>query len=121
MATHATCDNCGREMAINATGRPRRWCSDACRSKANRRAVPPLETDDEAAIRVVLDSPDATRRLLKDLAARIANGECAGREYNGVIAAAIGVYRAIIDRVSAANGVNIGGAAKPPPEDRHRR
>ncbi len=121
MATRATCDNCGREMAINATGRPRRWCSDACRSKANRRATAPVETDSESAIRVVLGSADTTRQLLKELASRIASGDCAGREYNGVIAAAMGVYRAIVDGAATANSVNIGGSAKPPPEDRRRR
>lgn len=106
---------------MNVTGRPRRWCSDACRSKANRRAVAPKVPDDEAAIRVVLDSPDATRRLLKELAVRVAAGECSGREFNGVIVAAMNVYRAIIDRAASVNGVNVGGAAKPPPKDRQQR
>ena len=31
------CPACGRELAVAATGRPRRWCSDACRMRAKRK------------------------------------------------------------------------------------
>ena len=35
------CPACGRELAVAATGRPRRWCSDACRKRARRRGEEP--------------------------------------------------------------------------------
>jgi hypothetical protein len=31
-----SCDSCGRTIAYSSTGRPRRYCSDACRQASHR-------------------------------------------------------------------------------------
>lgn len=45
-----TCATCGRPVAIAATGRPRRYCSNRCKQKAvrNRRILLDVLTEIEA-------------------------------------------------------------------------
>lgn len=84
-----TCPRCGRPFQVSdhpKVGRPRRWCSSACRRLASeeRRAA---ETGQTAVtfirevasldehVRAVLDSPSACRRVLRELTDRDTRGE----------------------------------------------
>lgn len=116
MAPTPVCDYCGQALpapAQSGRGRPRRWCSDACRRAAwiarhDQRPVP--EHDDpptavavtaQGAVERVLQSPSATVELLDRLAEQIAAGETS----NPVIAALIRAHRASVGAVGAANGL----------------
>jgi endogenous inhibitor of DNA gyrase (YacG/DUF329 family) len=78
------CPRCGKQFAVATqptAGRPRRWCSPACRRLASeeRRAAEreqqPITYIKEATsldghVRAVLDSPSAYKRILRELADR---------------------------------------------------
>lgn len=94
-------------MPPHTGSRPRRFCSSACRSKASRArrlgtaSVPAV--DAERAVAVVLESPEATRQLLVQLAENVSTGRCSGIEYNGTIMAALALHRTVTDAVLRAN------------------
>lgn len=88
MTLERVCPRCGRRFLVTdrpKAGRPRRWCSSACRRLASeeRRAA---ETGHTAVtfikettsldehVRAVLDSPGACRRILRELIDRDARG-----------------------------------------------
>lgn len=80
MITERPCPRCGstiHEVSPRPAGRPRRWCSSRCRRAASeeRRAAAsgaiairavPVEVSLDEHVRAVLDSPAATRRVLRD-------------------------------------------------------
>lgn len=83
-----TCPRCGDPFHLPdrpKAGRPRRWCSSACRrlaseerraAEAGHSAVTFIKeaTSLDEHVRAVLDSPGACRRILRDLADREARG-----------------------------------------------
>lgn len=76
------CPRCGRPFQVSdlpKAGRPRRWCSSACRrlaseerraAEAGRSAITFIKevAGLDEHVRAVLDSPSACRRILRDLA-----------------------------------------------------
>lgn len=93
-----SCPRCGRPFQVSdrpKAGRPRRWCSSACRLLASeeRRAAEAGHTAitfiKEAAsldehVRAVLDSPSACRRILRELADRGTRGELHDAKWSSV-------------------------------------
>lgn len=92
------CPRCGRPFQVSdrpKAGRPRRWCSSACRRLASeeRRAAEAGHTAitfikeaaslDEHA-RAVLDSPSACRRILRELAERDTRGQLDEAKWSSV-------------------------------------
>lgn len=76
MITQRPCERCGRpiyEGEPRHPGRPRRWCSDACRRadhserRALERGLRP-KPDLDQAVEVVLQAPAACRRVLRQVA-----------------------------------------------------
>ncbi len=113
--TQRICEACGTPLPPpgNKGGRPPRWCSSACRSRAARARlsgsgagtpVPGIAA--EHAVDQVLASPDMTRRLLLALADAINNDELDGVEHNPVIDALSQAHAAMIDRIIAANPIH---------------
>ena len=93
-----TCPRCGKPFVVPTQpkpGRPRRWCSQACRRLASeeRRAAEaawsaitfakePISLDEH--VRAVLDSPGACKRVLRAIADRDARGELADAKWSTV-------------------------------------
>lgn len=92
------CPRCGRPFQVSdhpKTGRPRRWCSSACRRLASeeRRAAEAGHTAvtfiKETAsldehVRAVLDSPSASRRVLRELTGRETRGDLDDAKWSSV-------------------------------------
>lgn len=92
------CARCGRSFQVSdrpKAGRPRRWCSSACRRLASeeRRAAEAGHTavafikeearlDDQ--VRAVLDSPSACRRILRELSDRDTRGALSDAKWSSV-------------------------------------
>ncbi len=92
------CPRCGQPFAVPThprPGRPRRWCSQACRRLASeeRRAAEtggnaityvkePISLD--AHVRAVLDSPGACKRVLRTIADRDARRELTDAKWSSV-------------------------------------
>jgi len=88
MTLEKSCPRCGRPFLVTdrpKAGRPRRWCSSACRRLASeeRRAAEAGHiavtfikeaTSLDEHVHAVLDSPGACRRILRELADRDARG-----------------------------------------------
>lgn len=93
-----TCPRCGRPFQVSdgrKAGRPRRWCSNACRRLASeeRRAAEAGHTAitfiKEATsldrhVSAVLDSPSACRRILRELTDRDTRGELDDAKWSSV-------------------------------------
>ncbi len=92
------CARCGRPFQVSdrpRAGRPRRWCSSACRRLASeeRRAagaghtvvtfVKEATSLDEH-VRIVLNSPSACRRILRELTDRDTRGELDDAKWSSV-------------------------------------
>ncbi|MEU1986112.1 hypothetical protein [Nocardia sp. NPDC019395] len=77
-----TCPRCGEPIDQPDRGRPRKWCSDYCRRRANEEGVRIHEVVRTREVRItervsterqiarLLDDPDATELLLRTLAHR---------------------------------------------------
>lgn len=92
------CPRCGQPFVVPTQpkpGRPRRWCSRACRRLASeqRRAAEaggnaityvkePISLDEH--VRAVLDSPGACKRVLRAIAGRDARRELANAKWSSV-------------------------------------
>jgi endogenous inhibitor of DNA gyrase (YacG/DUF329 family) len=92
MTTQRPCARCGRpiyERSPRHPGRPKRWCSPACRRAdyAERRVVPrglePI-TNVEQQVEAVLRSPAACRRVLRQLGEWAADGTLADAKWGGL-------------------------------------
>jgi len=57
------CVNCGEPRRQAATGRPPKWCSDACRKAYSRRAWPPQFERAEEALVFLIASGDESPEL----------------------------------------------------------
>jgi hypothetical protein len=93
-----TCARCGKPFQVSdhpKVGRPRRWCSSACRRLASeeRRAAEVGHTavtfikeaaglDDQ--VRAVLESPSACRRILRELSDRDTRGALGDAKWSSV-------------------------------------
>lgn len=108
------CEACGGPIKTkpgSKGGRPRRWCSDACRQRASRArsgtqaattaAVKGVEA--EQAVELVLASPEATRQLLTKITETIKTDPDAVS--NGVVGAVFGLHKAITDHMIRVNRV----------------
>lgn len=98
MILEETCPRCGTsfyEPHPRRPGRPRRWCSQACRRAASeeRRAAAngaiavehvPVAVSLDEHVRAVLDSPAACRRVLRDLRERFESGLLTDARWNSV-------------------------------------
>lgn len=82
MITQRPCDRCGRpiyEGVPRHPGRPKRWCSAACRRadyaerQAVQRALEPIAPIEEH-VDAVLRSPAACRRVLREIGERADDG-----------------------------------------------
>lgn len=98
MIIEQACPRCGRPFFVSdrpKAGRPRRWCSGACRRLASeeRRAAQaghgaityvtePVSI--ERHVSAVLDSPSACRRVLRELNDRSARGELMDAKWSSV-------------------------------------
>lgn len=94
----ANCPRCGKPFVVPTQpkpGRPRRWCSQACRrlaseerraAEGDRNAITFIKemTSLEEHVRAVLDSPSACRRILRELADRDNRQELADAKWSGV-------------------------------------
>lgn len=92
------CPRCGRPFFVSdrpKAGRPRRWCSSACRRLASeeRRAAQAGRTaityvtepvSIEQHVSAVLDSPSACRRVVRELNDRSARGELVDAKWSSV-------------------------------------
>lgn len=92
------CPRCAKTFQVSdhpKSGRPRRWCSDACRRLASeeRRAAEgghaAITFIKEAAsldehVQAVLNSPSACRRILRELADRGARGQLDDAKWSSV-------------------------------------
>lgn len=92
------CARCGKPFQVSdhpKVGRPRRWCSSACRRLASeeRRAAEAghaaVTFIKEAAglddqVRAVLDSPSACRRILRELSDRDTRGALDDAKWSSV-------------------------------------
>lgn len=92
------CPRCGRPFQVSdrpKAGRPRRWCSSACRrlaseerraAEAGHIAITFLKevTSLDEHVRTVLDSPSACRRILRELTGRDTRGELADAKWSTV-------------------------------------
>lgn len=93
MITQRPCDRCGRpiyEGAPRHPGRPKRWCSAACRRAdyAERQAVQrgleamvPIEQHVEAVLR----SPAACRRVLRQIGEWAGDGTLDDAKWSSVV------------------------------------
>lgn len=93
-----SCPRCGKPFQVSnapKAGRPRRWCSSACRRLASeeRRAAEAghvaITFIKEASglnehVRAVLDSPSACRRILRELSDRDTRGELHDAKWSSV-------------------------------------
>lgn len=93
-----TCPRCGRPFQVSdrpKAGRPRRWCSSACRRLASeeRRAAVAAHTaitfikesvSLDEHVSAVLDSPSACRRILRELADRETRGKLNDAKWSSV-------------------------------------
>lgn len=98
MIVEATCPRCGTsfyEPHPRKPGRPRRWCSQACRRAASeeRRAAAngaiavahvPVAVSLDEHVRAVLDSPAACRRVLREVHERAEAGLFRDARWNSV-------------------------------------
>lgn len=98
MIVEETCPRCGTlfyEPHPRKPGRPRRWCSQACRRAASeeRRAAAngaiaiehvPVAVSLDEHVRAVLDSPSACRRVLRDIRERAEAGLLQEARWNSV-------------------------------------
>lgn len=107
MTGQRKCEACGGTLPPQRGSRPRRWCSDACRTRASRArrlataVVPGVSA--EAAVDLVLASPVMSQKVLEGLAERIADGSLDGVENNHLVAAIIRAHRAVTARATATN------------------
>lgn len=93
-----TCPRCGKSFHVSdrpKAGRPRRWCSAACRrlaseerraAEAGHNAVTFIKeaTSLDEHVRAVLDSPGACRRILREIADRDARGALQEAKWSSV-------------------------------------
>lgn len=93
MIIERPCDRCGRpiyEGAPRPPGRPKRWCSAACRRAdyAERQAVQRrLEPTDpiEEHVDAVLESPAACRRVMSQIGDWTGDGALDGAKWSSVV------------------------------------
>ncbi|MBE7190888.1 MAG: hypothetical protein INR66_00215 [Gordonia polyisoprenivorans] len=100
------CEHCGAALPVLRAGRPRRYCSPACRTAgwARRRGGDPVaQVSVEAAVEVVANSPHATTEVLVRLAAQLRSGQRSGTANNALITALLGAYDAALGVVVEAN------------------
>lgn len=98
MIIEKACLRCGRPFFVSdrpKAGRPRRWCSGACRrlaseerraAQAGRQAITyvtePVSL--EQHVRAVLDSPSACRRVLREIRDRGDRGDLVDAKWSSV-------------------------------------
>lgn len=92
------CPRCGQPFVVPTQpkpGRPRRWCSQACRRLASeerraaergRNAITYIKETTSLVehVRAVLDSPSACRRILRELADRANRQDLADAKWSSV-------------------------------------
>lgn len=113
------CEHCGHPVPHTGRGRPRRYCSQACRTAAWARrkdATPEPLPQISEAIAAVLNSPAATTEVLAGLTAQLRSGERSGTANNDLIQALFGAYDAAISRAVSANPM---GQTQPPSDGSH--
>ena len=102
------CEHCGHPVPHTRRGRPRRYCSQACRTAAWARrkdATPEPLPEISEAISAVLNSPTATTEVLAGLTAQLRSGERSGAASNDLIRALFGAYDAAISQAVTANPI----------------
>lgn len=106
MTPPRVCDYCGGALPVAPRGRPRRWCSDACRRAGwVHRHAPRAEVDSTStipaqdAITRVLQSPTAVTELIDKLTVAIEEGSVS----NDVLAALVRAHRASVGTVAGAH------------------